>query len=405
MSLGQPDLFEVFGLGDSRSRPSYGNYILKERFSPLLKWPGGKTAELSLILPRMPQRIGRFFEPFVGGGAVFFSLSSKVPAYLNDFCTDLIAFYRQVATSNEDFYSMLEAINRYWKNIEEVTVCYSGDLIRIYLQYKHNYLNNHDLKNRLVEFIIQNSEEFNSIFSNAFNYDIQHLIGEIESNLFNKMQRMKKLEAKQGELSQKDLQSNLEGAIKSAFYMHMRYLYNYPCKHNISEAKFAAIFFFIREYAYAAMFRFNKSGQFNVPYGGISYNRKDIKLKVNRLRQRSLLEKLEKAVFENMDFEEFLEKFRPKKGDFIFLDPPYDTDFSDYDKNIFDKSDQKRLANYLINHCQANFMLVIKATDFIISLYEKKDLNIQAFDKKYMWTIKERNIRETKHLMITNYKL
>jgi len=54
------------------------------------------------------------------------------------------------------------------------------------------------------------------------------------------------------------------------------------------------------------------------------------------------------------------------------LDPPYDSEFSTYDKNIFNKEDQKRLADYLIKDCNAKWMMIIKNTEFIFDLYNKK---------------------------------
>ena len=44
-----------------------------ERLSPVIKWAGGKKAELN-ILPNVPDQFDRYFEPFVGGGAVYFAL-------------------------------------------------------------------------------------------------------------------------------------------------------------------------------------------------------------------------------------------------------------------------------------------------------------------------------------------
>lgn len=61
-----------------------------------------------------------------------------------------------------------------------------------------------------------------------------------------------------------------------------------------------------------------------------------------------------------MDFYDFMNCYEPQKDDFVFLDPPYDSEFSTYAKNEFNKDDQARLANYLIKECKANFMIVIK---------------------------------------------
>jgi DNA adenine methylase len=106
-----------------------------------------------------------------------------------------------------------------------------------------------------------------------------------------------------------------------------------------------------------------------------------------------------------MDFEAFLLNYPPQPNDFIFLDPPYDSDFSTYAQNEFDMKDQQRLANYLLNQCKAKFMLVIKNTEAIFTLYNQKGLKISAFDKKYLVSFQDRNNRETEHLIITNYDL
>lgn len=102
------------------------------------------------------------------------------------------------------------------------------------------------------------------------------------------------------------------------------------------------------------------------------------------------------------DFELFLNTIKPKKDDFIFLDPPYDTEFSTYAKNEFDKEDQIRLCEYLKN-TEANIMLVIKNTDFIYNLYNVKEFKIKTFDKKYLVSFQNRNDKSVEHLLITNY--
>ena len=82
-----------------------------------------------------------------------------------------------------------------------------------------------------------------------------------------------------------------------------------------------------------------------------------------------------------MDFAAFLTKFSPGSGDFIFVDPPYDPDYSGYGRSYFDREDQQRLADFLLA-TPANWMLVIKSTDFIRSLYFDKGFTVREFDKK-----------------------
>jgi DNA adenine methylase len=62
---------------------------------PLLKWPGGKRSLLKTILPLVPKRFNRYFEPFFGGGALFFALQPD-KAYLSDKNAELIHAYSQV---------------------------------------------------------------------------------------------------------------------------------------------------------------------------------------------------------------------------------------------------------------------------------------------------------------------
>mgnify|MGYP002237940750 FL=1 len=42
---------------------------------PIMKWAGGKTQMLGDIMPKIPQKYGKYIEPFIGGGALFFALS------------------------------------------------------------------------------------------------------------------------------------------------------------------------------------------------------------------------------------------------------------------------------------------------------------------------------------------
>lgn len=64
--------------------------------SPVIKWVGGKTRLLPELLARMPEKIGRYYEPFAGGAALFFRVAPK-RAVLSDANEDLIALYTAIA--------------------------------------------------------------------------------------------------------------------------------------------------------------------------------------------------------------------------------------------------------------------------------------------------------------------
>ena len=48
--------------------------MIHPKCAPFVKWAGGKRQLLSQIRERMPKKYNNYFEPFVGGGAVFFEL-------------------------------------------------------------------------------------------------------------------------------------------------------------------------------------------------------------------------------------------------------------------------------------------------------------------------------------------
>lgn len=68
---------------------------------PFLKWAGGKTQLLPHIFARFPATFRRYHEPFLGGGAVFFSLQPKV-GLLSDVNEDLVATYKAIQNNVED---------------------------------------------------------------------------------------------------------------------------------------------------------------------------------------------------------------------------------------------------------------------------------------------------------------
>jgi len=97
---------------------------------PILKWAGGKTQLLDEIFQRMPKCYGRYIEPFIGGGALFFAIAPD-NGVIADSNPELVNLYRAVANNvkgvinalgqfkneEEDFYS-IRALN--WKAMSDV---------------------------------------------------------------------------------------------------------------------------------------------------------------------------------------------------------------------------------------------------------------------------------------------
>ena len=376
--------------------------------NPIIKWAGGKEKELPYIEENLPKKINRYIEPFVGGGAVYFDLNIK-NSIINDKSEELINLYTCISSQDKEFFSKLKAIYKNWRLLESIVENNSNELLKIYRDYCKELTNSISTKSikrqfndKIYAFVIRHAEEFNGILSEEFNIEIDNFINEIVKNLISKMNRMYKIEIQKKKMSEKDTLDNIECAFKSAFYMHFRHLYNEAENLNINTSFYTAIFYFIREFCYASMFRYNKNGKFNVPYGGISYNRKEFIKKIEYIGSKQIKEYMQNTQIYCKDFEEFLKEIKPQKGDFIFLDPPYDTEFSTYAKNEFAKKDQIRLCEYL-KSTKANIMLIIKNTDFIYNLYNTKEFNIKTFDKKYLVSFQNRNDKDVEHLLITNY--
>jgi len=74
---------------------------------PILKWAGGKTAILDTIIKLIPDNYSTYYEPFVGGGAVFFNISNK-DSVINDKNIELINCYMQLRDHCEELILLLD---------------------------------------------------------------------------------------------------------------------------------------------------------------------------------------------------------------------------------------------------------------------------------------------------------
>jgi len=370
----------------------------------LIKWPGGKTKEYPYIKDLIPV-FDRYIEPFFGGGAIFFQLQPK-KAIINDINTELTNFYsllRDQKQYNQFKKELYEYVDN-WEKIPKYIGVFENKLTKLYELYKHNEISKTELSKQVNAILKKEEGHFNGLFHKEFCLDEQNLLKQITSNLISKISRTSQIEKQRGKLPEGDLRKNIETAFRSGFYMHFRDVMNYNgSRYKISLPKKVANYYFIREFCYGSMFRFNKSGHFNIPYGGIGYNSKDFRGKVDYIFSSEVKNLFKDTIIKNEDFENIFNDNNFTKKDFIFLDPPYDTDFSDYEKNSFDKKDQERLAKCLYN-TKANFILIIKDTPFISSLYKnKKGIKIDRFDKTYLYNVKGRNDRDVEHLIIYNF--
>ena len=204
---------------------------------PILKWAGGKTQMLTELLPRVPERYGKYIEPFFGGGALFFALQPR-NAVIADSNPEIINCYRQVANDTEA-------------------------VIRQLLTYK-------------------NTEE---CFYKVREQDWQ----------------------------------------------------------TLDPVKAAARTIFLNKTCFNGLYRVNRRGQFNTPFG----HYKNPKI-CDAGALRAAAEVLRNATIICADYIDVLEQYT-EAGDFVFLDPPYVpvsayADFKRYTKEQFREGDHRNLA-------------------------------------------------------------
>ena len=234
---------------------------------PFLRWAGGKR----WLVHRMPEILGstqynNYYEPFLGGGSIFFGLHPLKNSYLSDVNTELINAYIQVRKSPR-------AVS-------------------------------HELDRH------QNS---------------------------------------------------------SAYYYEIRE------KVYSDATKRAAQFIFLNHTSFNGLHRVNLSGKYNVPYG----NRKSTRIpSLEQLIQISTRLKL--AKLSSADFEKTLGS--AKKGDLVFLDPPYtvahsNNGFIEYNRRLFAFEDQGRLAVAIdrLRTKGAFFIMTNAFHDSIAELFERGD--------------------------------
>lgn len=369
---------------------------------PLIKWPGGKGSEIGQFLHLIPDH-DRYIEPFAGGAALYFHLNPP-SAILNDTSRYLMDFYELVKAQDREFHRILNLQCRTFGALQKRCDDQYG-LVHLLFGLYEKALSEEDgaskvrelkIHHALVDKIVNDETVVSELIP-----DREEFFRVMRESVEDKMIRTVRNHQKKP-LSASDLKDNLITGFTSGFYLYLRNVFNDIASGRMitSDAYRCANFYFIREYCYGSMFRYNRKGEFNIPYGGISYNRKDLTSKVERMFSGPTASLLGRTQLYCMDFEELMTSLDMTDRDFVFLDPPYDTEFSDYEGNEFGPEDQARLAA-LLENLKASFILVIKDTPLIRSLYEGK-FRILPFENRYLYNMRSRNDRNALHLIITN---
>lgn len=143
------------------------------------------------------------------------------------------------------------------------------------------------------------------------------------------------------------------------FYEH-RTRFNQLLKDGQGEnAEAAALFYYLNRTGFNGLCRFNRSGEFNVPFGKYK--------SINYVADFTAHQRLFKHwKFESIDFQQLT----LADDDFIYADPPYDAGFTQYAKEAFGWEEQVRTAEWLARH-KGPVLLSNQATDQIVELYQR----------------------------------
>jgi DNA adenine methylase len=158
----------------------------------------------------------------------------------------------------------------------------------------------------------------------------------------------------------------------------------------------ACKFYYLRKTCFRGMLRYNKKMEFNIPYGRYKT------MNYSSLIDTRYNELLSKSIIINNDFEEVFSKYN-KKENFMFLDPPYDSKFTDYGYCSFGQEEHEKLAN-LFKSTTIRCLMVIGKTKMIEELYS--GYIVEEYHKKYRFKLHSGRINEDinkTHLIIKNY--
>lgn len=152
------------------------------------------------------------------------------------------------------------------------------------------------------------------------------------------------------------------------FYRH-RARFNELIKNGGAASEEAAeLFYYLNRTCFNGLCRFNKSGEFNVPFGTYTTVNYDADFSHYPAALRDW-------TFTNVD----VQKVPLKKGDFVYADPPYDVEFTTYSSGGFSWDDQQRAAEFLARH-DGPVVISNQATPRIVELYKRLGFELRYLD-------------------------
>jgi len=186
-------------------------------------------------------------------------------------------------------------------------------------------------------------------------------------------------------------------------YLKLRERFNDIIGNPEQRIERAALFLYLNKHCYNGLWRVNKAGKFNVPFG--RYKNPNMPSQKLILEFSNMLRSVEIL---NVDFERAV--LSANEGDFVYFDPPYQpvsetAYFTDYTSNGFDYSEQRRLAKVCkkLTERGVYFMVSNSNTDEIKRLYD--DFNIFVVNANRFINSKADKRTGATEVIVTNYEV
>lgn len=143
--------------------------------SPIVKWVGGKRQLLTRINELLPSEYGTYYEPFFGGGAVFFHIAPE-RAVINDFNVQLMNLYFQAKNALQELMRLLDFFQDTYNRMDKTEQC------DYYQQLRRKYNHKIEMDENDVEmaalFVFLNKTGYNGLYrvnsNGQFNVPFSH---------------------------------------------------------------------------------------------------------------------------------------------------------------------------------------------------------------------------------------
>ena len=300
-----------------------------------MRWPGGLENELSKILPYMPKEIENFYDPFLGSGDVFFSTEAD-GYYLNEPCPELIEIYKAAKKGRGSMWHTLESACHAWKSVEARIIGVQDELLQLAFDYPRKW------HRRYAEFCLEVKDVLKNIwFSDLFTFmipDPADFCVELRHQVIDALIRISE-EDMDGEDAVEEILTGMKAAV---FYFMSEVYYNPAVDNGVR----SAALIFTSHYSKVPGFcwdypeldeedrrKMEESGVFLVPenrpeYMGVDFNRLYLDGILAMREDEAFKEKMSHTHFWNVKPSHFLQKNKIGYGDFLFMAPQTERDFT-----------------------------------------------------------------------------